>query len=245
MSRCWSLFVLLIFALILSSCEKKEPAQSKPETSPPSLAHMEDTPEGHPASHPDLHPTSQPASQPNSSTDTQSPSQPAAQLLPISGKVAIEGLEFSIPEGWVQQTPQGQMRLAQYQLPGDAGPAELVFFSSRSMGGGGSAEQNIQRWISQFSNADNPSEPPEHKVEKLEVNGLNITVVKVTGTYTATAMGPMMPAKPPVANHSLYALIIQGSPKGDVHIKTTGPKATIDAQAAALETFTVSTKPAP
>lgn len=209
-------------------------------------------------------PTSQPASQPAIDSSTAASSQPASQPVsqPAASQPAIEaststsadagtitgtdaaiaGLQFMIPAGWMEQTPSSKMRIAQYSLPGLAGAAELTFFSSMSLGGGGSVEQNAQRWIGQFSNTDDASQPPVSEINKQSINGLTITVVKASGTYAATSMGPMAASKPPIANQALYGLIVQGGKEGDVMIKATGPKATIDAHSAALEAFTKSMK---
>ena len=65
--------------------------------------------------------------------------------------IVAAGVKFTVPQGWIDQKPSSSMRKAQFELPGEAGPAELVVYYF-GLGGAGGREANVQRWLGQFSN---------------------------------------------------------------------------------------------
>src|SRR5712664_946168 len=96
-------------------------------------------------------------------------------------------LHYKVPAGWVSAQPSSKMRVAQFKLPkaeGDNEDGELVlyYFGANQ---GGTAEANIDRWISQIQQADGSSSKDKAKTECLTVNGMKITTVDVSGRYTA------------------------------------------------------------
>lgn len=135
------------------------------------------------------------------------------------------------------------MRLAQYTLPGAGGDGELIVFYFGE-NGGGTTEANIQRWVGQFSNPDDPANPPQPQQETIEPNGLKVTIVQVSGTYTATPMGPAAPQPEPKPGQKLNGIIVEGGPQGNLFIRAVGPQATIEQHAAALREFAESARPA-
>lgn len=177
------------------------------------------------------------------------PPQPVVQTTPLpaaenttvreDGLLTVAGLVFTVPPEWIRERPTGSMRLAQYQLPGTGGPAELVVFNF-GIGQGGAIQANIDRWAGQFS--DEQGNPVTAETSTLNVEALTVTVVRAQGTMTATAMGPMAPAPEPRAGYALYGLIVEGGPQGNVFVKITGPKQTVQEQLAALEAFTHSVR---
>lgn len=163
---------------------------------------------------------------------------PSVSAEATEGGFIAAGVQFTVPQGWVEETPASSMRLAQYSLPGEAGPAELTVFCF-GPGQGGSTQANIDRWVGQFSAEGGPAEP---EITTSERDGLTITVVKVTGAFTPGSMGMMAPAQEPIADAALHGVIIEGGPQGAVFVKVTGPRTTIEAQAEALEAFTQSAR---
>src|SRR5437870_6173476 len=96
-------------------------------------------------------------------------------------------LHYKAPEGWVTEHPSSSMRVAQYKLPkaeGDREDASLVLYYFGATQGG-SAQANIDRWISQIQQPDGGSSKEKAKTETINVNGLKVTTVDVAGTYTA------------------------------------------------------------
>ena len=65
------------------------------------------------------------------------------------------GLKFTVPEGWIEEKPSSSMRKSQFRLPGlksPSGDVEVAVFA----GIGGSVEQNVTRWINQFTTPESP-----------------------------------------------------------------------------------------
>src|ERR1051326_441309 len=96
-------------------------------------------------------------------------------------------LRFKAPDGWTTEKTSPSMRVAQYKLPkieGDKEDASLVlyYFGSNQ---GGTAQANIDRWIGQMQQPDGSDSKSKAKTENLTVNGLKVTTVDVSGTYTA------------------------------------------------------------
>jgi hypothetical protein len=136
-------------------------------------------------------------------------------------------LHYKIPDGWVSAQPSSKMRVAQFKLPkadGDNEDGELVlyYFGANQ---GGSAEANIDRWISQIQQADGSSSKDKARTESLTVNGLKITTVDVAGRYTAE-MAPGSGKFYDNANYRLRAAVIETA-KGNYFVKLVGPARTV------------------
>src|ERR1700682_1549116 len=96
-------------------------------------------------------------------------------------------LRYQVPEGWVTEKPSSSMRAAQYKLPkadGDPEDASLVLYFFGA-GQGGSVSDNIDRWVGQMQQPDGSSSKDKARTNTLTVNGLKVTMVDVSGTYTA------------------------------------------------------------
>ena len=155
--------------------------------------------------------------------------------------IVAAGVEFTAPQRWIEQKPSSSMRKAQFELPGEAGPAELVVYYFGPGGAGGRAA-NVQRWLGQFSNPNRPTSAAQWETSTVTRNNLEHTVVKVSGTYAPISMRPGVPAPTPKPDYAIYGIILEGGPQGTLFIKATGPKATIEVQAAALDAFDQSAR---
>ena len=126
------------------------------------------------------------------------------------------------------------MRVATYQVSASEEgeePAECAVFHFGS-DQGGNVEMNIRRWVGQFE-----SEPtPEQSTR--EVNGLQVTEVRIAGTYLAPG-GPMMMSQGRRENFRLLGVIVE-APEGSVFFKLTGPAAVVTAAEPALEALVSS-----
>ena len=136
-------------------------------------------------------------------------------------------LRYTAPEGWVREQPTSAMRVAQYKLPkveGDSEDAALVvyFFGATQ---GGSVQANIDRWTSQMQQPDGSAAKDKAKTEALTVNGLKVTTVDVSGTYTAE-MAPGSGTMHNDANYRLRAAVIETA-KGNYFLKLVGPAKTM------------------
>src|SRR5262244_4320565 len=102
--------------------------------------------------------------------------------LPANGD-----LHFKAPEAWTTEKPTSNMRVAQYKLPkadGEPEDASLVVYYFGA-GQGGNVQANIDRWIGQMQQADGSASKDKARTDNLTVNGLKVSTVDVTGTYTA------------------------------------------------------------
>ncbi len=136
-------------------------------------------------------------------------------------------LSYKAPEGWIVEQPTSSMRAAQYKLPkmaGDSEDAVLVLYYF-GQGQGGATQANIDRWISQMDQPDGSDSKEKAKSETLTVNGMKVTMVDVTGTYSAE-MAPGSGDFTSKPNYRLRAAVVE-TPKGSYFAKLTGPEKTI------------------
>jgi hypothetical protein len=146
-----------------------------------------------------------------------------------TGKAA---LLWTVPEGWISRPPASAMRKAQYDIPGPGGVGECVVFYF-GPGQGGDPAGNAQRWAAQFHQPD--GRPPEQVVKTvtLDVNGMQVLRVEITGTYvTGGAMGGVASGEKPA--YMLLGAVAQGA-DANWFFKLTGPEATVRAQLAAFD----------
>src|SRR6266566_8665508 len=136
-------------------------------------------------------------------------------------------LHFKAPDGWTTEKASSSMRVAQYKLPkveGDSEDASLVLYYFGATQGG-TAQANIDRWISQMQQPDGSATKDKAKTETSTVNGLKITSIDVSGTYTAE-MAPGSGTKHNDANYRLRAAVVE-TPKGNYFLKLVGPAKTM------------------
>lgn len=146
-------------------------------------------------------------------------------------------LQYTAPAEWIAEAPSSSMRKAQYRLPGADGAdaAEMALF--HFPGGGGSVEANLNRWYGQFSQPDGSSTAKKAERKQVKTNGLEVTVVYVTGTYLQSNMGMRMGhSTPERTGYAMLAAIIE-SAEGPWFFKATGPQATIDHWRPAFDAF--------
>lgn len=159
-----------------------------------------------------------------------------AEVLP-SGyvPVAAPGVAFPVPQTWVQRTPSSSLRAAEFLIPGpegfDDGEAVLFHFGPQ---GSGPTRDNIDRWIAMVSQPDGSSSQERAVVSEKRHGQLTSTKVRVEGTYTPSAAGPMMPEGDPKRNYALVGLVVDGGREGPIYLRITGPRQTIRAQEEAL-----------
>jgi hypothetical protein len=136
-------------------------------------------------------------------------------------------LKFTVPAGWVDEERTSSMRIAQYRLPkapGDAEDASLVLYYF-GQGQGGTREANIERWVAQMKQPDGTSSKDKAREEQLEVNGLKLFTVDLSGTYVAeTAPGSGTFHDKPA--YRLRAAVVE-TPKGSYFVKLVGPEKTV------------------
>jgi hypothetical protein len=130
------------------------------------------------------------------------------------------GVRWSVPKRWTEEGER-PMRIATYAVPaaeGDPEPGDCgVFYFGNDQGG--TVDQNIDRWVGQFETTGVPVRATKN------VDGMNVTLVQVSGTYLAPA-GPQMQSTGKKENYRLLGAIVQG-PQGSVFYKLVGPDKTV------------------
>ncbi len=152
------------------------------------------------------------------------------------------GLKYTSPAGWIAETPSSASRKAQYKLPrveGDPEDAELVIYYFG--GGGGAIQANVDRWIGEFSGPDGKPVSNSAKVVHKTLNGIPLTLVDVTGTYSSS-MGTMMQGQRAKSGIRLLGAIAE-APNGPWFIKLTGPVRTIAKWESSFQSFLNSFQP--
>ncbi len=133
---------------------------------------------------------------------------------------SVAGISWTVPASWKEEGPR-QMRVATYTVPGTGGAGEAecaVFYFGSDQGG--NVDANISRWESQFQGS------PMSKRSVMTVHDMEVTIVKISGTYLAPG-GPQMESQGKMDDYRLLGSIVKG-PQGSVFFKITGPAATVD-----------------
>jgi len=152
----------------------------------------------------------------SSSCSTAEPPQGVPLEFSSQQAASAASLEFSAPEGWIEEKPSSPMRQSQFRLPADApqgGDAEVAVFT----GIGGSVEQNIERWINQFQASSTP------QVDRRVVRNFPVTFVDVTGTYNADMMNR---GAVPKQDYRMLAAVIEAD-SAPWFVKLVGPRDTV------------------
>jgi len=144
------------------------------------------------------------------------------------------GLAWTVPLDWIAETPANPMRKAQYRV-GDGATCVVYYFGP---GEGGDAQSNAARWADQFEQPDGRSPREVMLFERIEVAGLPVTLVEVTGTYKEGVMGGQGSVNP---GFMLLGAIAEG-PDANWFFKFTGPESTVNRQKQAFRAMVESLK---
>ncbi len=154
--------------------------------------------------------------------DDQAKNQKSGPPEVVPGGSAVAGIHWTVPQGWMAQ-PEKPMRVSTYTVPAagegnEAGECAVFHFGNNQ---GGSVNDNLSRWISQFEGGG------KHEFSAKDVNGLKTTLIEISGTYLAPS-GPAMESQGKKPNYHLLGAIVE-APQGLVFFKLTGPEQTIKA----------------
>ena len=142
-----------------------------------------------------------------------------------SEKLVVQGFSSQVPGVWTPTQPSSPMRFAQFALPpsgAESGEVAGYFFAT---GKGGSHEDNIERWVSQFVSTD--GKPVVPKVSTSKSDGGEVTLVELHGNYArGIGMGPTGNPKP---DQTLMVAMVETS-AGRITLQMYGPNKTVSAQ---------------
>ena len=147
-------------------------------------------------------------------------------------EVAEEGgVKFTATKDWEVVKPRS--RIVEYELaiPNVDGQAEdLPNGRLTIMGAMGSVEANIQRWHGQFKQPDGSSTADATKQETMDVNGNEVTIVDIGGTYIDSPGGPFAGGKKiERPDYRMLAAIVQAGTYGQYFVKFYGSEKTVTA----------------
>lgn len=232
------LMMLALGATLVSGCKGKGPVPDAENT--PKVGATEVT-----GAHPG-------AANPHSGATPQAGADPHAGLgidpvgkrtqtptIDPNGMLDAGDIAFSVDGPWKVQPPKSSMRRAQLSAEGEKGPAELVVYYFGPQGAG-SAQDNIDRWVGQFSGADGkPVENPA--VVQSDKTGFTTTRVEVAGNFS-NSMTPG--AAPSMMEQRMIAAIVE-TKGGPYYFKFVGPDATVAAHSKAFDAVLASIVAAP
>jgi len=233
MSPSFHVFAMSLALIVAAGCQNKGPAPKEGSGAAPKVGTTE-TGGAHPGAAQDPHAGMAASGDPHAGMDPRqvpggagaTSGQPDA-----SGMIDVGTVAFKVPAKWSAQAPKSAMRRAQLSAPGSAGAAELIvyFFGPQ---GAGTSQENLDRWIGQFSNPDG-SAVSDAKQTSSKVSGMDITRLEVAGQY-AGGMSPTGQQQPGQANQRLIAAIVN-SQGGPYYFKFLGPSTTVTENAAAFD----------
>ena len=129
-----------------------------------------------------------------------------------------------VPAGWTPLVPSCTMRVAQFTAGSKLGAADIAVFHF-GLAGGGTVQENIDRWASQF--LDGAGKPVKPAGEKGTASGMPVTWVALDGRYArGVGTGPQGPG---AANQSLRVAVLE-TPAGNLFFQLWGDRAAVAAQ---------------
>jgi hypothetical protein len=158
-----------------------------------------------------------------------------------SSAKAVRVLDWMIPvpAGWTPQVPSSPMRLAQFTAGSREGNADAAVFHF-GLAGGGTVQENIDRWASQFlTDAGKPATP---KVDKGEASGMPVTWVALDGRY-ARSVGSGTQGSG-AANQSLRVAVLE-TPAGNLFFQLWGDRPAVARQEGVFRLMVQSLKRGP
>jgi hypothetical protein len=142
----------------------------------------------------------------------------AATPAPASTASALAEIGWEAPSAWQSMPNPNAMRKATYKIPRAAGDAEDAELTVSAAAGG--VDANVKRWAGQFGDAT-------PKTEKKQVNGLDVTVVEIRGTFAGG--GPMMGAPQTSKEKQMLLGAVVDAGDRQHFFKLTGPEKTVTA----------------
>lgn len=173
------------------------------------------------------------------------PAAAAAPAAPTTTTAVLGPFTMKVPSDWQTKPITSKMRAADYLLPAAPGDeAELVIYYFGETGAG-SINDNVDRWLGQFSQPDGKPTRDVAKIETTKIAGQDATLVSASGHFVASAM-PGGGEAVDKLDQSLLAAII-ASPTGPFYFKLVGATKTVTASStqfrAMLDSLTVHPTP--
>jgi len=150
-------------------------------------------------------------------------------------------LKWTVPEAWEETPPSSRMRLANYVVgkTEKGPPVECVIFA----GIGGSDQDNLDRWIGFFTQADGSSSKDSAVITSSDRDGVGVTRMQLSGMFS----GGMSAGGDDAVEWTMLAGIVRNKSlddsRGRVFIRMQGPSDIVKAAAADFDAFLASMQP--
>ncbi len=131
------------------------------------------------------------------------------------------GLTAPKPVTWIEHPPTGSMRAANFTVPGRDGNEAahiVVFYFGPTQGG--TIDDNINRWRTQFQ-VDENGDLPEPRIDRLDVDSMPVTLVELAGEWQEMGSVSFTPDQ-------VFLMAIVEAPVGKVFIRFAGQTATVE-----------------
>ncbi len=139
--------------------------------------------------------------------------------------VADGRLDFQVPKVWEKKQPR--FNIVEAEFEGKASKPESTGARLTIMASGGSIEDNLDRWLGQFSQPDGSSTEDHAKTKQEKINGMTVHLVDITGTY-ADSPGPFAGNPVKRENYRMMGAIVETKVAGNYYFKMYGPKETME-----------------
>ena len=139
-------------------------------------------------------------------------------------KLAEGKLTMAAPESWEKKEPRTRIVEVEYAVPAKEAKTDAARLTMMASGGG--VQANIDRWYGQFEQPNNKATKDVAKVEKLELSGLPVHVVDITGKFKDQPRGPFGPTVVK-ENYRMLGAIIETNNVGTYYVKLYGPAETV------------------
>lgn len=158
---------------------------------------------------------------------------PAPAKLADPQDLNLGGVTGLLPGAWTSQPPIGQFRLAQYGLPKSAGDTanSLLIIFHFGKGGGGTVEDNVQRWLGMMAQPEGTDVRTVAKRATRERTGLRITTLELPGTYQEKPF-PFSQEVTQRPNYRMLAAIVETTNEGadgPYYLRIVGPTKSVEA----------------
>lgn len=164
-----------------------------------------------------IKPSSVQSTAPATRAATVPPQPPPGLKPPANPKIAeFAGMTAPKPATWIWHPPANAMIMTEYVLPGQEGSDQAHL---KIVKAGGTVEANVERWKTQFRAAGGG--PVEAKIEKLDADGIPVTVVELAGEYKGMGAVSFAP------DQIMISAIVE-APTGQFFLTLVGPAATIE-----------------
>lgn len=150
----------------------------------------------------------------------------------LGPKVELGPVSLTAPDSWVRNQRRSRIVLAEFSLPRAEGDPADGRLTVTEVGGG--VEANVDRWRKQFG-----GEPEQESVKEVEIAGVRVALVDLSGTYLDRHMG-FGPEEPHSGYRMLAAIFTVGG--RPFVIKAYGPEKTLADHSEEFQTFIRSMK---